>query len=227
MVKKCGIALILLVLATPAAAGDEIELIFRNHLQMNFVEQHVYVEREVDSGDIYRVTPIDQHRYLDEPVYASAVSVINAPMTHGEVGPYKRGKALGFTLGDWLAGTGKANYECEGDVGTVKATFDKLVPDAVYTMWYSFIPRPALDPFVALDIPLGSRDGSQSPFKTDWRGHATYEATFQPCLQLSGKQLDAMLAIAYHSDGKTYATSPGPFSTVTHVQLFVGFPIQN
>ena len=228
MVKRIVSVCIALMLSAPASAGGAIELKFKNHLQLNMVEQHVYVERKQGSRQLYRVTPLDQHRYLDLPVYATAKSVANAPHNHSAVGPHKRGKALGFTLRDWLAGTGTARYRCQSDVGTVEATFDKLVPSGVYTIWYTFIPRPPLDPFVALNMPLGARDGTQTPFKTDAKGHAEYRVTFRPCLQLSGKQVKAILAIAWHSDGKTYGASPGTFSTLSHVQLItVPFPIES
>ena len=215
-----------LLAAAPALAGDKVELTFVNHIQAELVEQHVFVEREPGSGTLYRVSPSEVHRYMDTPVYAAGESVQNAPFDHGEVGPYARGPALGFTLGQWLAGTGTATYECEDDVGVVKARFDNLVPDGIYTMWYAFVPRPPLDPFVGLDIPLGARDGTDSLFTADSKGHADYQAVFSPCLQMSGRQLDAMLAIAWHSDGQTYGAHPGPLSTVSHVQMFVGFPIE-
>ena len=226
MVRKLGVASVALALTTPAVAGDEIELIFLSHLHRNLVEQHVYIERVPGSGDIYRVTPPEQSRYIDAPVYAAAESVPNAPMDHGAVGPYQRGKALGFTLADWLAATGTGTYACDDGVGTVKVTFDHLVPNAVYTMWYSLTPRPPLDPFVFLAMPLGARDGSQSPFTTDGKGHAEYEATFSPCLQLTGIQVDASLDIAWHSDGKTHGASPGPLSTVTHVPFWADLPFE-
>ena len=44
--------------SAPASAGDDIELTFKNHLQKNLVEQHVYVEREANSGQVFRVTPV-------------------------------------------------------------------------------------------------------------------------------------------------------------------------
>ncbi len=221
-------AVICFLVTNSASAGETIELTFSNHIQFELVEQHVFVEREPGSGKVYRVTPVEVQRYQDAPLYAAAESVINAPFEHGEVGPYARGPALGFTLGDWLAGTGTARYQCdeEDDVGTVNATFDNLVADGVYTMWYAMVPRPPLVPFVFLDMPLGARDGADSPFAADSEGHADYQAVFSPCLQLSGRQLDAFLAIAWHSDGKTYATHPGPFSIVSHVQIFAGFPIE-
>ncbi len=217
-----------LLAAAPALAGETIELTFVNHIQAEIVEQFVYVEREPGSGKVYRVTPADFHRYLDSPLYAAAESVTITPFDHGEIGPYGRGPALGFSLRDWLEATGTATYECEDDIGVVNARFDGLVPNGVYTMWYFFLPRPPLDPgpFVFLDVPLGARDGSDSPFIADADGHAEYQAVFSPCLQMSGRQLDANLAIAYHSDGQTYGTTPGPLSTVSHNQIFVTFPIE-
>jgi hypothetical protein len=90
----------------------------------------------------------------------------------------------------------------------------------------SLVPRPPLDPFVGLDIPLGRRGGSQSVFRTNNEGRATYDATFRPCLQMGGIQVDAILVIAWHSDGQTYGDTPGPFSTATHVQLIADLPIE-
>ena len=226
MFRSYCVAAACLLAAPPALAGEKVELTFVNHIQAELVEQHVFVEREPSSGTLYRVSPAEVHRYMDAPVYAAGESVQNAPFDHGEVGPYARGPALGFTLGQWLAATGTATYECEDDVGVVKARFDDLVPDGIYTMWYALVPRPPLVPFVSLDMPLGARDGADSPFTPDSEGHADYQAVFSPCLQMSGRQVDAMLAIAWHSDGKTYGAHPGPFSTVSHVQMFVGFPME-
>ncbi len=208
-------------------AGDAIELTFAGHIHWDLVEQHVYVEREPGSGVAYRVTPVDVHRYLEAPVYAAAEAVSNAPFDHGEVGPYALGPALGVTLGDWLAAAGTATYTCTDDIGTVTAEFENLVPNGVYTMWYSFIPRPPLEPFVALDIPLGARDGSDTLFVADADGQASYDVVFSPCLQMSGRQTDTSLTIAWHSDGATYGAEPGPFSTATHVHIFANFPIED
>ena len=77
------------------------------------------------------------------------------------------------------------------------------------------------DPY---DLPFGARDGSENSFTADAQGRAVFERTFKPCLQLSGEQLMAELAIAWHSDGKTYGHEPGVFSTNTHVHMYVGLP---
>ncbi len=227
MVRKVCLASVVLMFSAPASAGDHIELTFKNHLQKDMVEQHVYVEREAGSGQVYRVTTVDKHRYLNSPDYGTDEIVAFAPLDHGAVGPYQIGKALGFTLGDWLAATGTARYRCDGDDGKVEATFDKLVPNGVYSMWYVMAPRPPLEPFKVLPMPLGARDGSQSHFRADANGHGELSVSLSPCLQLSGRQVDTFLAIVWHSDGKTYGASPGPFSKMAHIQFFTEpFPIE-
>ncbi len=227
MIRKICLASIVLMFSAPASAGDDIELTFKSHLQKNLVEQSVQVERETGSGQVYRVTPVDQHRYLNSPVYGTDEIVALAPSDHGAVGPYQIGKALGFTLGDWLAATGTARYRCDGDDGKVEATFDKLVPNGVYTMWYVMAPRPPLEPFKVLPMPLGARDATQNSFGANAKGHVKFAVTFSPCLQLSGRQVDTFLAIVWHSDGKTYGASPGPFSKMAHIQIFTEpFPIE-
>ncbi len=208
MVRKFCLASLVLMFSSPAGAGVDIELTFTSHLQKNLVEQSVHVEREVGSGQVYRVTPVDQHRYLNSPAYGTDEIVALAPSNHGAVGPYQIGKALGFTLGDWLAATGTARYRCDGDDGKVEAAFDKLVPNGVYTMWYVMQPRPPLEPFKVLPMPLGARDATQNSFGANAKGHAKFAVTFSPCLQLSGRQVDTFLALVWHSDGKRRLAAP-------------------
>lgn len=223
------IALIALVVFVAASTGppDEttIDLKLVDHLKAGMIEQDVYVEKEAGSDEVYRVLPKEKDQYLDAPVYTTAKEVHHNPFSEAAAGPYPKGKALDMTLGEWLEGRGKVSYTCEGGKGTVEASFENLVPEAVYTMWYFFMPKPPTKPFSGtLDLPLGARDGSDSVFRTDENGSAEYEVTFSPCLQLSGKHLASGLAIAYHSDGKTYAGDPGPFGKATHVQIFGMLP---
>lgn len=92
-------------------------------------------------------------------------------------------------------------------------------------MWYFIIALPPQQPFTGtLDLPLGARNGSQNTFKADAAGSVTYNLTFKPCLDPSGEQVSSGLAIAWHSDRKTYASDPGAFGTVSHVQLFLLLP---
>ncbi len=211
------------LLASQASAGMAIRLQFVNHLQAKLPEQDVYIEKSVGSGKVYRVTAADTD--MNAPLYAAAATIRHNPFDPNGLGPYDKGRSLGMTLGQWLAAKGSGTYMCSGTEGTVTARFENLVPNAVYTMWYFFLPVPPPTPFTGtLDLPLGARNGSQNTFVARADGKAFYKVSFKPCLQLSGEQLAAGLAIAWHSDGKTYSTDPGPFGTVTHVQLFLLLP---
>ena len=44
------------------------------------------------------------------------------------------------------------------------------------------------------------------------------------CLKLTGEHVASGLAVAWHSDGRTYGAVPGDFGTVSHIQLYTGLP---
>jgi hypothetical protein len=128
-------------------------------------------------------------------------------------------------LGDWLRHQGTGTYTCTDGEGTLDTQFTGLVPNGVYTMWHAFMAMPATVPFSgALELPLGARDGSTSVFVSNDKGEASFQHTFKPCLQMSDVWTTAMLAINYHSDGKTYAGLPGDFGYNAHIPLFLMLP---
>ena len=202
-----------------------IEITFVDHLKAGMIEQDVFVEKEEGSGEVYRVTVAEREKYLDSEVYATTEMVHHDPFDASKVGPYEKGASLGFTLRDYTAATGTATCSCEDGWGSVKAEFKNLVPNGVYTMWHAFMPKGVTIPFLGtMDLPIGERDGTQSVFKADKNGNASVDVRFETCLQLSENQLMGLLAIAYHSDGKTYGIVPGPFGQGTQVQLFSPLP---
>lgn len=211
----------------PASAEKttRVELMFKDHLTMGMIEQDVYIEKVPGSGKVYRVTPAEKDHYIDAPLYATAEMEHRDPMNFEAVGPYRKGRPLGLTLREWLAFKGNGKYVCNGGKGEVRVSFENLVPNTVYTLWYTFMPTPETEPFSTYDIPLGARDGSQSVFATDDKGRAKYEVSFEPCLQLGGVQLAAMVALAWHSDGIIYGSNPGEFGRSTHVQAFTLLPM--
>ncbi len=212
--------------ALPTSALAEtvsFEIAFMTHLDMNLPEQDVYIERTSGSNDVYRVTTGDHD--MNAPLYATAVEVEHNPFDPKAVGPHPKGEPLGMTLGQWLKHTGYGNYTCENGVGRLDLEFKGLVPNGVYTMWHSFIALPPTDPFTGiLDLPLGARDGSESVFVAAADGTARFQHEFAPCLEMSGNWTTSMLAIAYHSDGKTYKASPGSFGLNSHVPIFAMLP---
>jgi len=218
-----AIGIVLATALMAQAATMPVKLQFVNHLQAKLPEQDVFIERAAGSAEVFRVTAQDKN--MSAALYGTAEPVKHNPFDPNAVGPHKKGKALGITLGQWLAATGSGTYTCSKGAGTVTSSFKKLVPSAAYTMWYFFLPMPPTQPFTGtLDLPLGARDGSQNTFKSDAAGSAAYKAVFKPCLQMSGDQLASGLAIAWHSDGKTYASDAGPFGSASHVQLFLLLP---
>ncbi len=58
-------------------------------------------------------------------------------------------------------------------------------------------------------------------------GRATYSVSFDQCIHIAGGPIGTMLAIAYHSDGKTNGVKPGRMGNTAHVHLFTQFPAQN
>lgn len=203
----------------------QLELTFVDHLKAGLIEQDVFIQKGEKGKQVYRVFPDEREQYLNAPLYASKIALAHDPFDRAEGGPYKRGQELGLTLGEWLQASGNATCTCEDGWGTVAASFDNLMPNAVYTFWHAFMAKDNAEDFVGtLDLPLGDRDGSHATFLTDADGKASVQVKFETCVQLTDVQLMSLIAIAYHSDGKTYGISPGPFGQATHIQLFAILP---
>ncbi len=221
------LTLILLSGFTPWKSTEpaEIELVFVDHLKAGLIEQDVFVEKKEGSGNVYRVLPKERDKYLDSKIYTIEKAEHHDPFDAKNAGPYKKGKYLGMNLSDWLKASGKATISCEQGWGRFKANFENLVPSSTYTIWHFFMPAPPTDPFTGtLDVPLGDRKGSQSVFNTDRNGNASVDLRFEHCLQMTGVQLMSGIAVALHTDGKTYGPDPGAFGKDTHVHIFAMFP---
>lgn len=218
-----AVTMVLAAVLVAQAGTMTVKLQFVNHLQAKFPEQDVYIERAPGSGEVFRVTAEDTS--MSAKLYAAAEPVKHNPFNAKDLGPFKKGRALGISIGQWLAAGGSGTYTCANGQGTVNVAFTKLVPNGLYTMWYFFMAIPPQQPFTGtLDLPLGARDGTENVFRANASGNITYRLSFKPCLDLSGQQVKSGLAIAWHSDGKVYAADPGPFGLGSHVQLFLLLP---
>ncbi len=209
---------------TPNNKTDiELEIAFMTHLDMNLHEQDVYIERTKGSSQVYRVTAGDHN--LRAQLYKAAHKIPHDPFNSDAVGPYMKGEPLNMTLGQWLKHSGKGTYTYKEGQGTLKLEFTGLVPNGVYTMWHAFMPATPPVPFTGtLDLPLGASDGTESVFTAKADGTATFTHTFRPGLQMSDVWTVSMLAINYHSDGKTYGGHPGQFGLNAHIPLFTMLP---
>ena len=207
----------------PYDPKEEMTLAFIFHIDEQLAEQDVFYEKEAGSGEVFR--PTGATRAMDAQLFAPADAVPHTPLQTDNIGPWPKGKPLGFTLGEWFAAKGHGSYTCEDGVGTVELEFKNLVPEGVYTVWHDFAVWPPTEPFKGFyDLPFGARDGSENVFVTNAKGDARFVRTIKPCLQLSGEQLISELAIAWHSDGRTYGSETGEFSTDTHVHMYVPLP---
>ncbi len=162
---------------------------------------------------------------LGKTVYSSAVAVQHDPFKAGQnpLGPFDKGKSLGFALGQWLDASGIGIYSVkDAENAMLDLSFKKLIPNGVYTLWCSrvtFPPEPKM-----VDIPCGKEDGSDNIFNADDKGNGYFSVGLKP-LEASTKENAALIALAYHSDGKTYGASPGDFGANSHVQLFFLVPL--
>ena len=161
---------------------------------------------------------------LAKTVYAAAAPTQHDPFKIGEnpLGPFDKGKSLGFTLGQWMGASGIGVYSVDDENAELELSFKNLVANGVYTLWCSritFPPEPKI-----VDMPCGAEDGSQNSFTADAKGIGTFSLKLKP-LEVSTKETASMIALAYHSDGKTYGANPGDFGLNSHVQIFFLMPV--
>jgi len=222
-----AIASSLLVLGALVAGGaTKVDVTLTNHLQAKLPEQDVFIEGK-NTKEVIRVEQADIDKdasILSKKAYTTAGATPHDPFKVGSnpLGPYPKGKALGFTLKQWLDAKGSGTYEVNGDIAILHLTFGKLVPKGVYTVWCSrltFPPNPKV-----VDAPCGTADGSQNTFKADDKGSAAFTLEKFTPLEESTKETASVIAAAYHSDGKTYGAVPGDFGSKTHVQVFFLLP---
>lgn len=211
----------------PTEALEAVPMV--NHVQFGVFEQDVFLGRPAEPGKVYRATPGDAASplYADAALYATKDPQEHDP-TFSDGGPFDQGAPLGLTLRAWLAGRGSAAYLCTGGTtARIDASFSSLVPGGLYTFWNARLDFKEGKITGGEDIAAGPLDGSANTFRADEQGNARFRVAWEGCNEPStggpgiGPDGSArVLAIAYHSDGKTYGPGPGHFGQVSHVQLF-------
>lgn len=217
------VAIIITACSTATAQTNrQVELTFVSHLAAEMPEQDVFVALE-DTDQVHRITVKDGNAYNDAPVYASSVKVAHDPFQLGNnpIGPYPKGAELGFTMGEWLAGTGSGTYTVIDDKAEIDVSFENLVPNGVYTIWCAHINVPPH--FTIVDEPCGVQDGSENTVIADAAGKANFNLTLDK-LPDTTEETIRVIAAAYHSDGETYGFYPGDFGLNSHVQILAFIP---
>ncbi|HLC92606.1 MAG TPA: hypothetical protein VJH23_02785 [archaeon] len=212
-------------IAQPSAPPVTTNIEFASHIDAGFPEQDVFVKEIATSSQVFRLEKSGtlQQGNLEKIVFATATETAHNPFKTGDnaLGPFIAGQNLGFTLKQWLEATGKGTYSVAGSDAVLRLSFQKLVPNGVYTVLCSRITMPPNAKIV--DAPCGKADGSDNAFLADKDGNGKIEIALSP-LQQSTNDTKTAIAIAFHSDGKSYGASAGPYGQKTHVQLVYMMP---
>lgn len=186
--------------SAPASSRTQVAVQMVSHIAAGLAEQDVFIERaDVPAGQVIRPDANDA-KNSTQPLYASATPVNEDPFKVGStpVGPFPKGKALGITLGDWLAATGSGTYTVDGDQAELQLTFHNLVPNGSYTL---LVPRISYPPkFNVVPAMVGAADGSQAQFQADQAGNADFHLKM-PALPESSKETGTALMLVYNSEG--------------------------
>jgi hypothetical protein len=157
-------------------------------------------------------------------------------ITQNPLGPFPKGEDLGFTLGQWIAANGKGTYVEENGNAALNLTLHNLVPNGTYTLWCSRVTMPPN--YIEVLTPIGASDGSENAFIADAGGNGTFNLRFKALPASTNvtwkdyvaiyvtKQLPiktnitwTLIALVYHSDGKTHGMTPGDWGKTAHSQL--------
>ncbi len=74
-----------------------------------------------------------------------------------------------------------------------------------------------------VNVPCGNRYGGDNVFTADDQGNAHAHIALSTMPEARADMIPSV-AVAYHSDGKTYDEYPGSFGLNTHVQTFAPIP---
>jgi hypothetical protein len=216
-----SIVLLLLSISLLSAQDDPdlvVDLQWRTLFGMGLTEQFVFVMN--DEGQVSKIAPDAPLTTLEESIYtiANPEDFVFDPfqLFANPLGPFEAGEPLGLTMRDYLATRGSGTYSLDGDMATVDLSFDRLVPNGVYTLWCSTLHRPP--EFEVIDEPCGATDGSENNFVADEHGELDIRMSF-PALALPTETTLSVIAIAWHSDGQTYGENTGDFGKTTFVPL--------
>jgi hypothetical protein len=140
-----------------------------------------------------------------------------------DAGPYEAGLPLGFTMAEWISASGHGAYSVRSGGATLHMEFENLLPEAVYTAWCVRVNLPDV---TITDMSCGEVDASNNTLVTDADGNGVITIELNEALQPSTVDIRTVIAIAYHSDGRTYGQYSGDLGRTTHQQLVYEFPFE-
>jgi hypothetical protein len=221
VLSACAYSIPVLVSAPQPGPQKQAPLVFFNHVQLGMAEQDVFVE--IENGLVRRINASEAEAYQDAPTFGTAIAVKHDPfgLEPELMDPFAKGVDLGFTMGEWLAGNGSGTYTVYGEKTELDLSFEKLVPNGVYTLWCVTITAPPS--FRIVDIACGNPYGTENTVIADADGNAQVRLT-TTTMPDAGEGFLPAVVLAYHSDGNVYDEFPGDFGLNSHVQILAFVP---
>jgi len=203
----------------PPFAAEAVVL--ATHTQLGLLEMDGYVER---AGLLWRPTPVETANLSAAMVWNTAQPT-EYDYTYTHVGPFAKGTQAGFTLGQYLAARAAVAYVCQGGKATYDLSGAQLVPNGLYTLW---VGQARTEKGLVVNdtaLPAGATDGTENAFRADAQGAAGLHVADAPCQastvqDAEGTGVMSYVALALHTDGRTWGAEPGPFGNATHIQMF-------
>lgn len=188
-----------------AAALAPITLTFQRH--MDFFSKETQQPAIIDP-QMFVVTPGASAGTGPQNIpHAAGVAPVQATAPDSTSLLDAQGKSLDVTLGSWKAATGQATLTCQTDREMLSARFNKLVPDASYSLFDVHLSVQGAGRFTPLTTSNSFRSGA------DGAGQLTVSG-ISPCLGSD----DAVLLV-WNSDGKPHGASLGSLGVDAHNQL--------
>ena len=217
---------------------------FVHYIEVDLPEQDVFIEANsahVDAPDPYNNGPLGNFvpnifrvagksaltpSILARKVYAALTIVPHDPLKLGPnpLGPYYKGEALGFTLGQWLAARGSGSYTQTADHAALSLAFQSLVPEGYYALWCGRIA--AAPDYREVEKACGAAGGTQNRFKADAQGNGSFHLNLE-ALPESTPAVTSVLLLTYERDIDSVDDEWGDYGLKSHVQLFYAFPVSS
>lgn len=161
--------------------------------------------------------------FLSKRVYAANIPVQHDPYRKGQLplGPFRKGDALDFTWGEWLAAGGGGTYTVTDQDAALDLYFTHLGPNATYSLTCSH-ESSALN-YTTIPTPCERADELLAIFRADNVGQARVNLRLNASVP-ANKQSTTLLHLSYERGKSTQVGAGGAYGFNKHVQLWFAFP---
>ncbi len=116
--------------------------------------------------------------------------------------------------------SGSGTYDDNREKPSLSLSFQRLVPNALYSVWCSTVRLPMT---VANSRPCGALDWSNDAFRTDSSGNGTVYTPLPSPLPPSMREEVTMISVVYERDGRPHQDTKS-WGTASYPQLLYFYP---